>query len=605
LLGIGVIATLVIGWQVAAFAGVIGEAQGFEDDDGNLVDNTTAGIDWNSFARVDWLPSPSATPDREADKTLGSFTFKGIEDWQATTADSGFAGGTKQDADCANVISAKAPNKDDLKRIYLATTTGSNGHTYLDLAWVRIPQNTTSASAHVAFEFNKGETSCNEPGGLVVRTPGDMLVVYDFEGGATDVPTITLRRWLTDPDDPDQEDFFTDPNSPCDVDSNSPTPNGCWGDAVNLTATGFAEAKVFVAPTKNGTTLDQLAPPALTSTTGTSVDANLGDREFGEAGIDLTGAGVFEEGVCNSFGTAYGVSRSSGNSGTAQMKDLVGPAPFTLQNCGTVTIIKQTDPRGLEGDFPFTSTLAGNELSCTQDTVEGSGDSAAEFTLTDAGNEGKELDSTDPDENSDDNTQTCSNVPATTGDPYTVTEGDDLEGFTFRDATCTASGTGTEVEVDGKVASITMAGGGSVTCLYVNVQNKQSILETDQGFVPQDTATITGTGLKFDGTVTFQLIKGTLGDVDGETCDTPADPPDEVVYEETVANADLVNGTASTDNSGDPNVNGGFTILEADAGSYYWKVSYNGDTDPDVTSCNEVSTLTIDDGEAVSNPPTL
>jgi hypothetical protein len=24
-----------------------------------------------------------------------------------------------------------------------------------------------------------------------------MLIVYDFEGGATDTPTISLRRWVT------------------------------------------------------------------------------------------------------------------------------------------------------------------------------------------------------------------------------------------------------------------------------------------------------------------------------------------------------------------------------------------------------------------------
>jgi hypothetical protein len=74
-----------------------------------------------------------------------------------------------------------------------------------------------------------------------------------------------------------------------------------------------------------------LAPPAPPATA--SVDETLGLVEFGEAGIDLTNAGVFPPGACNSFGKVYAVSRSSGSSGSAQMKDLVGPGDFTIANC--------------------------------------------------------------------------------------------------------------------------------------------------------------------------------------------------------------------------------------------------------------------------------
>jgi hypothetical protein len=139
------VAALVL--SIGAAAGPVGTAAGFEDDDGNLAPQAPINFDWNSFAPVTWLPSPTTTPTRTAEDLVGGFQFKGIEDWQATTADSGFAGGTKQDDECPNVISAKAPNKDDLKRIYLASKTGADGHTYLELAWVRIPQNTTSPSA--------------------------------------------------------------------------------------------------------------------------------------------------------------------------------------------------------------------------------------------------------------------------------------------------------------------------------------------------------------------------------------------------------------------------------------------------------------------------
>ena len=43
------------------------------------------------------------------------------------------------------------------------------------------------------------------------------------------------------------------------------------------------------------------------------------------------------------------------------MKDLVGPADFTLTNCGQIKIIKRTDPRGVNQNFGFTSTIAGSQ----------------------------------------------------------------------------------------------------------------------------------------------------------------------------------------------------------------------------------------------------
>jgi prealbumin domain-containing protein len=435
LIALTVVTVLTLISSAVALAGAVGTAQGFEDDDGNLVNDAAAGIDWNSFDPTTWSPHPATTPTRVTDdQTTSGFKFKGLEDWQATTSDSGFAGGTKQDDNCPSVITAKADNKADLKRIYVASKTVS-GETYLDLAWVRIPQNTTSPSAHIAFEFNQGTTACGS-GGLVQRTTGDMLVVYDFEGGSTDTPHITLRRWVA--------------SGACEI-SNDSAP--CWGPARDLTALGFAEAKVNTG----ASVLDALAPPALNSTTGTSVDATLGINEFGEAGLDLgpNGADIFGSGTCVSFGKVFGVSRTSGNSGTAQMKDLVGPGDFRLSNCGTVTIIKHTSPADLNQNFTYTSNLAGD---CTTDT------SPASFTLNDNG----AGDTTS-------NTETCTNVPIGN---YTVTEGADPAGFSFGSLSCTHTGTGTGAQdaTVPKQANIgIVAGGDSVTCTYVNNQQLGAI----------------------------------------------------------------------------------------------------------------------------------
>jgi hypothetical protein len=330
LLALGAVAALVVGWQVVALAGPVGTASGFEDDDANLVVNST--FDWNGFAPTTWT---GTAPYRESSKVASGWTFKGIEDAQSTGTDTGFAGGTKQDQNCASVNGAKAPNKDDLKRIYLSTK-NVGGNVYLNLAWVRIPLNTTSSSAHVGFEFNKGSTPCGAgSGGLVQRTAGDMLIVYDFEGGGGD-PVLTLRRWVT--------------SGACEISSNSPP---CWGTATNLTAGGFAEAKVNT----NSSVVDTISPAG---------SQTLGNAEFGEAGINLTAAGVFTAGQCETFGKAFGVSRSSGNSGTAQMKDLVGPGNFTLANCATVITRKVTDPSGdTTTNFGYTTNVTTSPATTT------------------------------------------------------------------------------------------------------------------------------------------------------------------------------------------------------------------------------------------------
>jgi hypothetical protein len=316
---------VVLSMAIPALATVSTDA-GFEFADGNLVHNTL--MDWNDFAPTTWV---GTAPYRTSSKTVAGWTFTGLEDAQATTSDTAFAGGTKQDNDCATVNTGKAPNKDDLKRVYVTSNT-VGGDVFLGLAWVRIPQNTTSPSAHIGFEFNKGTTPCPAGSdGLVRRTAGDMLIVYDFEGGAADTPTITLRRWVT--------------SGTCEVSSNSPP---CWGPSTNLTALGFAEAKVNT--TTVGPVTDAIAP---------SPPETLGLNEFGEAGINLTDAGVFSPTDCESFGKAYAVSRSSGNSAQAQMKDLVGPGNVNITNCGRVIIRKVTDPSPDPTDTTFTYSTTG------------------------------------------------------------------------------------------------------------------------------------------------------------------------------------------------------------------------------------------------------
>jgi Prealbumin-like fold domain len=395
---------VVLSMAIPAVAGPVSNAAGFEGDDGNLAPQAPINFDWNSFAPTEWI---GAAQLRTATDSAGGWEFTGLEDRQATGADSAFAGGTKQDHDCATVVSQKAPNKDDLKRYYLATKTDAvTGDIFLSLAWVRIPQNTTSASAHVGFEFNQGDTPCGAGSdGLVERTAGDLLFVYDFEGGSTN-PSITLREWVT--------------SGACEVGSNSPP---CWGTASDLTASGFAEAEVNVGTS----VLDEVADP----------DETLNDSEFGETVINLSDAGVFTPGECIAFGKTYAVSRSSGNSAQAQMKDLVGPADINIQNCGSIIIHKQTVPSPDPTGTTFNYTTTGGLVPASPSLVDGG---TEDFQS-----------------------------PEIQAGAYSVTESDPGPNFALTAINCTASGTSSfTTDLVTRTVNIDLDATNTVECTFVN-----------------------------------------------------------------------------------------------------------------------------------------
>src|SRR5262249_60212194 len=79
-------------------------------------------------------------------------------------------------------------------------------------------------------------------------------------------------------------------------------------------------------------------------------------NQFGETATDLTAAGVFPQGVCEAFGSVFLKSRASASFG-AEAKDFVAPVPVNISNCGTINVIKHTDPRGVNQDFGYTSTI--------------------------------------------------------------------------------------------------------------------------------------------------------------------------------------------------------------------------------------------------------
>jgi hypothetical protein len=276
--------------------GATGSAAGFEDDDGNL--SHESATDWNDFGSPSWT---GTAPYQQATASAMGWSFLGLTDAQVSTSDSSFAGGTKQNDSCPVVDGSKAPNKDDLARIYLATHAGTDpAHIYLMLAWERIPQNTPSADAHVAFEFHQGNTPCANNDGLVQRTEGDLLLFYDFQSGSA---SISASTW--------------------------DATNNVWRAAQPVSADALVNT---------GTVTDTIAPDQ---------PITLGALEFGEAGIDLTSLFVsLSQGgrACETFGNLYAVSRSSGSSDQAQMEDLVGPAGIHVSTCVTPSIGTTPNP---------------------------------------------------------------------------------------------------------------------------------------------------------------------------------------------------------------------------------------------------------------------
>lgn len=393
---------------VAAFAMIVAMATSasanlsgstFEGNDGNLIVNTPGNTDWANVAGV------VTGLDKSADKT-----------------DNAFGQGTKEDDPNVTIVTgAIPPNKNDLTRFYVASQF-ANGANYLYLAWERL---INIGNANMDLEINQNPTAgftSSTTGNITLnRTAGDLLVTYDFAGSGT--PTLGLLTWVT-----------SGATSQCFSANALP----CWGNRVDLSGLNEAEGAV-----NTGTVTDPLPPNAPRSLT-----AGL----FGEAAINLTAAGVFPPGTCRAFGSTFLKSRSS-SSFPAEVKDFVAPQPVSISNCGSINIIKHSDPRGQNQDFSYTSTIP-STASCSLDPTPDS------FTLNDSAG----VDPAAPITSGTANTEHCSNVVAGT---YTVTEGADPANFAFESLTCTADGGGS-FTTSGKVATINVAPGSTVTCVYTN-----------------------------------------------------------------------------------------------------------------------------------------
>jgi Prealbumin-like fold domain len=357
----------------------------FEGGDGNFVVNTAGNTDWQSL-------------NNNGDVTTGVDLLSG-------QTDNSFGNGTKESDVNVTVGTGSIPNsKADLGNFYVANETLANGHVLIYLGWTRV---NTSGTTNFDFEINKlaqPDLTTSGPKTLM-RSAGDIIVNYDFLGGAQK-PTLAFRTWQA---------------------------NGTWSGPTPLGGTS-GEAEVNRVSLTNP--LAQLPSPATAPA-----------FTFGEAAIDLTAAGIVGAGDCAPFSSAYVKSRAS-DAFTSAIKDFIAPVHVSLDNCGSITVIKHTNPRGLDKAFGYTAT---------------GGLDPATFSLNDDGNEGGG--------DSSGNTQVYSDLlPGT----YTITEDSpDPTGFAFADLDC--DGGGADTTIDDRTATIGLDAGEDVTCTYVNDQQLGAI----------------------------------------------------------------------------------------------------------------------------------
>jgi hypothetical protein len=389
--------------------------------------------------------------------------------------DDSYKGGVKEDTVCPDETTGSIPNnKSDLKTFGVYEEEGDPG--FLHLFWTRVQEPT--GTTLMDFEFNQSSTGCTV-GPNVVRTAGDLLVEYSIDQGGTRA-TITLREWVGD------------------------ATTGAWGPANTLDpslATGTINTSTILAADADG--LGELSP-----------------RTFGEASIDLSV--IFDEGSCESFGSAMLKSRAS-DSFTSQLKDFISPVPISLTNCGQVIIRKQTDPDGSTALFNYTKTFG---------TDPATGNT---FSLT------------------DDGVQTYTGVLFGTG--YTVTE--DLltlpAGWDFDSVDCNVAANpsvGVTPDINGAVVTFDINDEDDVLdCTYFNKARGTIIVEkiTDDGFGSFDFTSSTLTPSPFTLTTTEAGDAGK----DSETF-TDLAPGTYDVAETVPAGWNLVSGTCDDDDGTDP-----------------------------------------------------
>jgi hypothetical protein len=292
LLGIGVIAALVVGWQVAAFA--VHDTGAFELD-GNAVSGTTATPtgphdDWD---RVCHQVDPTACPTGSITTGTGAVSWNAEQNPNSSI----FTGGGSKDPQDINNWAWKdgaggLPDKDNLEHSFAARYPSTSEG---DVLYFGSDRFDNSGDAQQGFWFfqnkitQQGTTSGTFNG---LHKTGDLLIVSDFSNGGS-TSTISVYKW-------------------------DPTVSGNLKLLQTSSAANCASAAAndqfcgIVNPTQNPLTK---APWPFLDKSG---NTNYLNGEFYEGGVNLTKLGLGNE--C--FSSVASETRSS-TSTTAVLKDFV------------------------------------------------------------------------------------------------------------------------------------------------------------------------------------------------------------------------------------------------------------------------------------------
>jgi hypothetical protein len=482
---------------------VAGSPSNFESNDGNMTVQTAGNTDWNCFANGN-------SPGFASGITVGQACASPLNFGEAAARPADQNGeiqlnnGTKFDDQNPGLSTGNNPPKDEFQATaeFTDQNTATPPHTFFYGASIRPTTNGNSSGNLELNQMAGNGTTSHGP-----RSSGDRLIAYDFLNGGTTLSfhVLTYITSLTDTSGGNN----TPPISGCFVKSSSPP---CWGAAViTPDSTEFEGAVNTSGP----------IPATENGINGTALNTNA----FNEMGVDLTR--VLGLTGCFSFPQQVWESRSSGSSFTSNPQDLEFQA-INIQNCGTIRVIKHTDPRGQNQVFSYTSNLPANSaaggVACTAGGTAGV-QANGSFCLNDSGNT-----------NSDNTANTMDTGKTVVQGSYTVSEGTEPSGFTFESLSCSADATsGSKVMTTGETASITLKPVGVVTCLYVNQLNTATLATqvsappaTQTNFFPgqpvHDTATVTGNQAADtpSGTVTFFLCGPTSTDVGCSTGGTAA-----------------------------------------------------------------------------------
>jgi hypothetical protein len=302
--------------------------------DGNMTVDTAGNSDWNCFANGNSTgfanPVGSITVGSSCNSALKYSAALAKPDPAATTSDDSWVNGTKMDVACAPVGTNKNQPKDDFTAIAsYSEQRAFNKHQYLYGATVRVAPN-GNASENVELNQFAGTATCP-----ITRTARDHLLAFDYlNGGAT--LNLHVLTWI-DSTNP-TADGQALPGGKCIIKTDSMP---CWGATVITPASAAFEGDVSqsqIDAVKNGIN-NQLLPAG----------------EFAEFGVDLTTALNQNPNACNTTSQTDWESRASGSSFSSNPADIaIETTP--ISNCGSITIVKNTDPRNVNQNFSYTAS---------------------------------------------------------------------------------------------------------------------------------------------------------------------------------------------------------------------------------------------------------